>query len=96
MKAIIGGLRYDTEKAVLVGEADAGGRHGDFSFWEVGLYRTPRSRRWFLAGSGGPAGQAARTGGSKIIPLDKDGAREWAEANLTAEEIETAFEFEDA
>ena len=53
MKAIINGLRYDTDKATLIGEASHG-YASDFQHWEAGLYKTPRSGRFFLAGSGGP------------------------------------------
>jgi hypothetical protein len=98
MKAIINGLRYDTDKAVCVGEADFGGSVTDFQYWEAGLYRTPRAGRFFLAGSGGPMTRWARrvdnssyTGGSGIIPLTKDEALEWAKQYLTTAEIEAAW-----
>lgn len=107
MRAIINGVRYDTEKAVLVGEADNLGRGADSvtdaSYWEAGLYKTPRSGRFFIAGRGGPMSRFARssgqntwTGGSRIIPLDVEDALEWAEENLGAEAIEKHFEIEDA
>lgn len=98
MKAIINGLRYDTEKAILIGETDTGGSVTDFGYWSAGLYRTPRSGRYFLAGEGGPmtgfsrySGPNTWTGGSKIIPMTTKGAREWAEQYLTTEEVEAGF-----
>jgi hypothetical protein len=98
MKAIINGLRYDTEKATLIGESGYCGSRSDFQWWEAVLYRTPRSGRYFLAGHGGPmtrwatsTGLNSWTGGSGIKPLDKDDALEWAERNLTTTEVEAGF-----
>ena len=99
MKTIRDGLRYDTEKAILIGEASNGGSYSDFSHWDAGLYRTPRSGRYFLAGSGGPMTRFARQGpqqnetrgGSGIQPMDEAEALEWAEQYLTHDEIEGAF-----
>jgi hypothetical protein len=97
MKAIINGLRFDTEKATLVGESSANCSRSDFSYWEAGLYRTPRSGRFFLAGFGGAMTMFARsvdngrTGGSGIRPMDIEDAREWAERYLTTAEVEAGF-----
>lgn len=94
MKTIINGKRFDTEKATLVGEASYGNGRGDFSYWEAGLYRTPRSKQFFLAGAGGPMTQFAthhadrsRSGGSGIIPLTKYDALAWAEQYLTVDAV---------
>ncbi len=98
MRAIINGLRYDTDKAALVGEASYNGSRTDFQWWEAGLYKTPRSGRFFLAGRGGPMtrwaksiGNNGRTGSSGIAPMSLDEAREWAERYLTVDEVETGF-----
>lgn len=98
MKAIIDGIRYDTEKATLLGEASHG-HAGDFEHWEAGLYKTPRSGRHFLAGSGGPMSRYSRTigqnewtGGRKIDPLTEQQAFEWAQKYLDPEEIEEHFD----
>lgn len=98
MKAIISGTRYDTDKAVLIGEADSGNFSTDFQFWKAGLYVTPRSKRYFLAGRGGPmsvfsrsVGQNEWSGGEKIIPLDQDDAQTWAERHLETREVEAHF-----
>lgn len=91
-------ITFDTEKAVLVGECNNIGSGADscndFNWWEAGLYQTPRSKRFFLAGRGGPmtqfshsAGQNSWTGGERIIPMDKDGAYEWAERYLGTETV---------
>lgn len=92
MKAIINGVRFDTEKAIEIG---TGGSHGDvsvtdFSFWTATLYKTPRSGRYFLAGRGGArsmfsrsAGQNAWTGGEAIIPFEsEEAAFKWAQEEL--------------
>jgi hypothetical protein len=97
MKAIINGKRYDTEKATLVGETTQG-YQGDFNRWEAGLYVTPRSKAYFLAGRGGAMTRFARpdegggyTGSSRILPMDADEALEWAAAHLTVDEVEAQF-----
>lgn len=105
MKAIIEGLRYDTEKAKLIGEASFGGAR-DFARWEAGLYVTPRAKRYFLAGEGGPMSFWAERGdqpgerrsGSGIKPMSREAALEWAERHLTPGEVEAAFadDIEDA
>lgn len=104
MKATINGLRYDTENAVCIGRATSPDAESttDFSWWEAGLYRTPRAGRFFLAGEGGAmtrfsgaySGGAGR--GSKVIPLDDAEAREWAEEYLAEDEIEAGFPVEEA
>ncbi len=102
MKKIIDGLRFDTGKGIEIGTASYGNQ-GDFEAWEATLYKTPRSGRFFIAGSGGPMsrfsqsiGQNQWSGGSDIIPMSEDEAREWAENYLDAEVIEEHFEVEDA
>lgn len=97
MKAIINGLRYDTAKAKLVGQASEGSAN-DFNHWQAGLYRTPRSGRFFLAGSGGPMSRFSRAadgggwiGSERLMPMDPEDALAWAEAHLSAAEVEAAF-----
>jgi hypothetical protein len=97
MKAIINGVRYDTDKAILIGEASYG-NHGDFARWEAGLYVSPRSRRYFLAGRGGPMTRWSRkveqnswTGGSGVVPMSRADALEWAEQNLATAQVEAGF-----
>lgn len=99
MRRIIGGKRYDTEKAILIGEASSSNAYpGDFQYWGAGLYRTPKSGRYFLAGEGGamsmfsqPYGQNGSQSGQGVIPLTPAGALEWAERNLEQDEIEEHF-----
>lgn len=102
MKAIFDGIRYDTDKADLVGETDALS-HGvasttDFAYWEASLYVTPRARRYFLAGRGGPMTRWARSvgggtysGGSGITPMSPAEAREWAERYLPVDVVDAHF-----
>jgi len=97
MKAIINGFRYNTEKATLIGNYDNGLACSDFSNWHAGLYVTSRSKNYFLAGAGGPMSRYAipagnmTSGGSKITPLTKEDAFEWAERYLSAEIVEEHF-----
>jgi hypothetical protein len=102
MRKIINGKRYDTSKAVEVGEYNNIGEGADsvtdFKFWSATLYRTPRSGQYFLHGEGGPmsrfsqsAGQNSWTGGSDIIPMTKQEAMEWAEQYLSPSKTEAEF-----
>jgi hypothetical protein len=98
MKKIIDGKRYDTEKAILIGEATSDNAYpGDFRYWEANLYRTPKSGRYFLAGNGGAMTRFARScgdgtcGGYGLFPMSPAEALEWAERNLDAETIEEHF-----
>ena len=102
MKKIIVGKRYDTDKAILVGEVSYG-HQGDLERWEAGLYMTPRSKKFFLAGSGGPMTRFAKrvdqnsmSGGSDLVEMSDADALAWAEQYLTPEEIEAHFDIEDA
>lgn len=83
MKSTINGVRYDTATSIKVTETASQSR--DSKFWlREALYRTPRSGRYFLAGSGNDGSRyAVRVGGEwrkgeKIIPLAEMEAREWA------------------
>ena len=94
MKKIINGKVYDTDKAKLLG-ADSGG--DGFSEWSEDLYQK-RTGEFFLWGEGGPmtkyavsCGQNQWRGGEKIIPLDVEAAKRWAEEHLGVEEYEAIF-----
>jgi hypothetical protein len=96
MKKIIDGKRYDTDKAKEIG-SDSYSNRTDFSFWEETLYQK-RTGEFFLHGTGGPAskyaesiGQNQWSGGSKLIPLSFEAAKEWAEKHLNADEYEAIF-----
>lgn len=99
MKSIINGVRYNTENAELIGKAWGGGPSvADFTFWEAGLYRTPKSGRYFLAGHGGPMtryGRAldrtSRCGGDRIDPMSEEEAFAWAQEYLDPALTESAF-----
>ncbi len=96
MKKIINGKKYDTETAVLKGEADNGYPVNDFSYAKEGLYQK-KTGEYFLYGVGGPKTRYAThhgnmwSGGEMIQPLTYDEARDWAEENLDADEYESIF-----
>ncbi len=97
MVKITKGRKYDTETAREVGSYSNGGGWGDFRHYEETLYRK-RTGEYFLHGKGGPMtkyakaeGQNSWSGGSDIIPLTFDEAREWAEEHMDAEDYETEF-----
>jgi hypothetical protein len=93
MKAIINGRRYDTDTAILIAmtdNIDGQTTRRDFRYWEAGLYKTPRSGVYFLAGRGGPmtvfarkVGVTGREGGERIIPFEsREDALAWAQEHL--------------
>jgi hypothetical protein len=97
MKAIINGIRYDTEKAQRLGEWSSGHPRTDFHRADEALYKTPVSGRYFLAGEGGGlsvyatvSGQG-RGWGERIIPLSRREALEWAETHMNPDEVEAEF-----
>lgn len=96
MKAIIDGVRYDTDKATLVGEYWNGLDRSDFNYLLEELYVTPRGN-WFVAGTGG-----ARTAyvevrgrlhyrGSAINPMSPEAAQEWLERSDCVDALEEHF-----
>ena len=96
MKKIINGKRYDTDTATSLG-ADSYSNTRDFNYWYEELYRK-QTGEFFLYGEGGAAskyavsvGQNSWEGGSKIIPLSIESAKEWAEEHLSADLYEEAF-----
>ena len=98
MKAIINGVRYDTDKAIPIGSSCSHEGRGDFRFWTATLYKTPRSGRYFLAGEGGAMsrfsvsrGINSWSGGEGIHPMDEDEAFAWAQAELATAEVEAHF-----
>ena len=98
MRKIVRGKRYDTESARLVGEYENSLPVTDFHHVWMGLYCTPRSGQYFLAGKGGPmtrfaqsTGQNQWSGGSDIIPMTREEAFSWAQENLNTEVVEDEF-----
>jgi hypothetical protein len=98
MKAIINGTRYDTEKADLLASASSELSRSDFGWWEEDLYRTQRSKAYFLAGIGNARSHYSTSQGggtwgpgSKITPMTEAEAFAWAERNLNVEKVEELF-----
>lgn len=97
MKKIINGKLYNTDTARELGSWANSGDWRDFNHMEETLYRK-KTGEFFLFGEGGPrtryaetVGQNQWTGGSKILPLSWDDARQWAEDHLNADEYEAIF-----
>lgn len=96
MKKIIEGRVYNTETAKLLGEFSYSNSR-DFNHFTEELYRT-KSGAYFIHGEGGPASRYSKqveqnswTGGQEIRAVSPQGARAWAEANLTADEYAEIF-----
>lgn len=97
MKKVINNKLYDTETAKEVGFWENAGSWSDFSHVEETLYRK-KTGEFFLYGEGGAStkyavseGQNSWTGGSKIIPITVEAAREWAEKKLDADKYAAIF-----
>ncbi|MFZ2207387.1 MAG: hypothetical protein WAV22_01820 [Porticoccaceae bacterium] len=97
MRVIIDGKKYDTDTAEHIASASYSGSRSDFQWWEEDLYRK-RTGEFFLSGAGGPmtryaaaVDQNSWTGGSRIIPLSEEEAREWLERHADAETYEQVF-----
>lgn len=96
MKKIINGRKYDTETAKEVGFYSNGYPHGDFNWCQQTLYRK-RNGEYFLHGEGGALTiyakniQNGTTGGSRIVPMSEDEAKEWTENYLSCDEYEKIF-----
>lgn len=97
MKKIINGKLYNTDTAKELGSWENTPDVRDFSHFEETLYQK-RTGEFFIYGEGGPgsrysvsAGQNCWAGGSKIIPITWENAREWAEEHLDADDYESIF-----
>lgn len=95
MKKILGGKKYDTETARVVGTYGNGS--SGFGKCSETLYRKRRGE-FFLYGEGGPMskygvayGDNEWGYGEEIRPLTVDEAKAWAEENLDADEYEAVF-----
>ena len=97
MKRIINQKRYDTDKAVKVGEYWNGLSKSDFGYITETLYRK-RTGEFFLHGVGGANTKYAKAvgtncwqGSERLMPLEFDTARKWAEKHLDADQYEEIF-----
>lgn len=96
MRKIIRNKMYDTETAHEVGGWGSGA-YGDFDSVEETLYRK-KTGEYFIHGHGGARTRYAKTdelggwtGGSEIVPVSLERAREWADEHLDADEYEAEF-----
>ena len=97
MKQIINGKKYDTDTAELLLTTDNGLSYSDFDWSEEELYKK-RTGEFFIRGTGGAAtaygrscGQNESCGGSRIIPLSLEEAKEFVEKNMDADTYESVF-----
>lgn len=97
MRKIIDGRTYNTETSAELGRQRSPEGSRDFRYCDEGLFRNSKGA-YFLCGEGGPMSKYAVStdinswrGGSDIIPLTADEAREWAEKYLDAAEYESIF-----
>ena len=95
MKKIIDGKMYNTDTAELLGAFTK--NVGEFGYVHEELYRT-KNGRFFVCGTGGPMSRWAQaegsqswTGGSGIMALSVDYAKQWAGRHLEPDEYEAIF-----
>ena len=88
MEKIIGGKRYNTETAALVGCWDNGLKRGDIE-WKRELLYKKRGGEYFIFGDGGSTTRYA--GRVSIIPIDYDQAQAWALRHLDEETYKREF-----
>jgi hypothetical protein len=96
MRALIDGLRYDTDSAEEVARAASPRDAAHLCYYDEGLYVSGNGS-WFLAGSGNAATKYASPfghylgGGERIIPLQPRDARSWLEFHGLLELLEAHF-----
>lgn len=97
MKRIINKSLYDTNTARCLGSASYNITDNLNHYYET-LYLT-KSGKYFLHGEGGPRTKYATAtptdgwkSGEKIVPMDPEAARQWAEENLPPDQYQAAFE----
>ena len=102
MRITIRGTVFDTDTADRIGQARYGDDMHDPSYWQATLYRTPQSKKHFLAGVGGSMsifrqrkGRSRLRNGVKsnpagmplvVIPVSEAEALEWLCAYAKREE----------
>ncbi len=96
MKAIKNKIIYDTATATLIG-GNGYSTPNDFRHYYERLYKKSNGE-YFLYGEGGPLSKYSKcvgtnetSGGEMIIPMTYAEARDWAEANLDADDYIAAF-----
>jgi len=97
MKKTINNRKYNTETAKKLGEWENVLDVTDFHYYSEALY-LKRNGEFFLHGTGNALSKYATSegnnswsGGSEIIPLTYEAAREWAEKHLDVEDYEAVF-----
>lgn len=96
MNKVIKGKKYNTDTAKLLAASDNGTLPNDFAYVREELYRT-KSGHFFLYGYGGGNSVYGEWRGNsggpgeKIMPFSLDDAQEWAEKNLSGNEVEEIF-----
>lgn len=96
IKRIINGRAYETATATEIG-GNGYSTPNDFRHYYERLYKKSNGE-YFLYGEGGPLSKYAvsvgtneTSGGETIIPMTYAEARDWAEANLDADDYIAAF-----
>lgn len=91
MRKTLQGRLFDTDRSELIGGClfDPPSSTASSSWWSAALYRSPKSRRYFLAGEGGFMSRWRN--GRTIIELTDEEAREWAEEHLDEEVVKEHF-----
>lgn len=96
MNKVIGGKRYDTDRAELAGSWDNGLALMDFDYYGESLYKK-RTGEFFLHLAGGARSPIAESsdggsiGAERIRPVTYAEAQEWAEEHMDADAYGSLF-----
>lgn len=97
MKKVIGGARYDSDRARRLAHWEVGDIVARSDYYEETLYLT-RSGRYFIHGAGGPRTPYGRVcssdglvSGERIVPITEEQARALVEEHCDGDEYETIF-----
>lgn len=91
MKKVINGRLYNTETAKHIGNYSNDLSYDDLKYFDEDLY-LKKTGEFFLSGSSGAFGKYAESvganswcGGSGIVPITEQEAKEWVEMHLDAD-----------
>lgn len=92
MKKTINGVRFDTAKSILISYAISHRSPASMHYWYEMLYMTPRSKKFFLVGTGGTLTCWKGKAEPRLKPISYATALQWVRENGRAETIKKYFD----
>ena len=87
MLKIIDGFRYDTDRAISVGSAEAKCPPNAMHWWAETLYKTPRAGKYFIAAKWNVLGKVKES----VKPITAEIAAAWCELYLEGDDWKKYF-----